>query len=229
METSTNNEAVDVAIADVRGAAITELLSAKVTTAAALPAAILEKLKSESHNGAIELMVQVLTERRPTPGDDAETLPSPEIDAVRWAEIGKRNTEMIRGFLKRSVEKSTDATAFAKDVVSFLELLGSTDEKTHALAAILYSSYVPFRALPRTAKAVSMQEFRNLIEQNTDTAEKIKYVVGLPSTEVTEEADRVLSLIEEEGDREVRVALLTYYNVATRHKITRQILAKRQR
>ncbi|MCK4303418.1 MAG: hypothetical protein KAY24_04205 [Candidatus Eisenbacteria sp.] len=170
--------------------------------------AIHEVLKTAADDDErAELFAVVLTER-----DSVTKKPKPlsnkGLSSEEWAELNSTQQQVVMSYLLRTFLRTTTAVEFAKDALRVLDLFDTDNEMTFAIAAIMFSPYVPYRVLPGRITPMSSERFDHLAKANKDQIELISYAINIPFNKTTEVASLLLPILDMEQDQETRVALL---------------------
>ncbi len=186
-----------------------QILGSDTTDKSVHGQALLDVLKTAAdEKEAIELLTMIFTERDSTP-KRPEALRNKGIPQDEWDEIARTHGRLVGEYLKTSFFKSNTVDEFAKRVLDFIGLFPSDKEKTFALASTVFSSpFVPYRQLPGTMRRMTQHQFDHIIESNTAKEGLIGYICKLPFSTTVELASMILQVIEDEKEKDVRLALL---------------------
>lgn len=128
-----------------------------------------------------------------------------------WDVMVQTHTEMVRGFLRLSFARSRRVADFSHDVLRMLRLFDSRVEQIFVLAAVLYSDYVPYAEVLQGPLTLAPDQYIDLLKNNNEMAEKIRFVVRVPFMTHLDGADLVLRILDDCSDTNLRVALLALY------------------
>ncbi|MBA4391799.1 MAG: hypothetical protein C0399_12810 [Syntrophus sp. (in: bacteria)] len=181
--------------------------------------------KSNDAKERIDLLAFALTrrdaiERRP------ERAPEKGIDRERWDRLLRTHAELVRGHLKLAFSKANNVHEFAAMVTNMLEMFESREERVFAVAVVLFSQYVPFVELPKSRITMSTEKYNALLKSNNEFTEKIRFIVQVPFDDLVDEADRVLQVLDDCKDRDLRVALLAVYTGMTAKEMARGMIER---
>ena len=98
----------------------------------------------------------------------------------------------------------------AEEIKRLLDGRPEMDEKIFCMAAIMGSNIVPYAVVPEFNLRLSNEEYQDQLKGLGDEISKIRIASGI-SKNASDMADLILSIIEEESEREKKVALLSYF------------------
>lgn len=153
------------------------------------------------------LFAIVLMERDSVP-KKAKPLSNKGLSPEEWAELNSTQHQIVLAHLLRTFLRTTTAPEFAKGALKVLDLFDTDNEKTFAIASIMFSPYVPYRQLPGRIVPISSERFDHLVQANKGQVELIEYAINIPFNKTTEVASLLLPILDKEQDQEARVALL---------------------
>jgi len=154
-----------------------------------------------------ELFAIVITERDSVP-KKPKPLSNKGLSAEDWADLNNTQHKVVLSFLLRTFLRTSSALEFAKGALRVLDLFDTDDEKTFAIASIMFSPYVPYRHLPARIQPMSSERFDHLVQANKEQVDLIRYAINIPFNKTTEVASLILPILDAEQDQETRVALL---------------------
>ena len=170
--------------------------------------AVLEILKTATDDDErARLFAIVLTERdsvakRPKPLSNKGLTPE------EWSDLVDTQQGVVNSHLLRTFLRTSHVMDFSKDALRVLDLFDTDNERTFAIAAMMFSPYVPYRQLPGRIVPIPSQRFDHLIKANKDKVELIEYAINIPFNKTTEVASLLLPILDAAGDQDTRVALL---------------------
>lgn len=154
-----------------------------------------------------ELLAGCITDLHSVP-KTPNTLKNQGLSQDDWDNLVSTRTELLNSHLKSSFFKSKTAIEFATQFLKVFHILDDEKEKIYAISIILNSPYVPYKELPSDIVRMTQHQFEHLVESNKEKSDLIKYVVGIPFKTTVELASLVLPILDDESNKEVRVALL---------------------
>jgi hypothetical protein len=200
-----------------------KVLGSQTDDKSVLAQAILKILKSAgSPEERVELFAIALTEIDSV-DKDPKSLPNKGIDDATWEQLTRTHVDIINGHMKMAFSRTSSAKEFATELLRLIDFLEEDNEKTFALAQILFSPYVPYQELPGTPVHMSSAEYGHKLQSDRRRTELVNYIMGLPFDERTERASLLLQILDDTQDNELRVALLAHANYRMEQRVARRV------
>lgn len=119
---------------------------------------------------------------------------------------------MIDATLNCIVSNRMEPQLAAGEVQRLLEGRADKDEQVFCLAGILSSNAIPYAVVPTFVTRMSNEQYQETLKDLSEGVSRVRIASGV-SKNAAEMADLVLSVLDQELEREKKVALLAYFIV----------------